>query len=37
MVGFSSMFSATTTTFKRMANKQAWLKRVCLEPAVMMG
>jgi len=31
------MFSAATTTFKRMATKQAWLKRVCPEPAVTMG
>jgi hypothetical protein len=31
------MFSAATITSKRMANKQAWLKRVCHEPAVLMG
>lgn len=37
MVGFSAMFSVATITHKRMANKQAWLKRVCLAPAVMMS
>jgi hypothetical protein len=31
------MFSAAATTFKRMANKQAWLKRVCPELAVTIG
>ena len=31
------MFSVATATYKRMANKQAWLKRVCLGPAEMMG
>ena len=31
------MFSVAAVSLKRMANKQAWVKRVCPGPAVMMG
>ena len=31
------MFSVAAVSLKRMANKQAWLKRVCPGPAEMMG